>query len=107
MVLKSALLGLWLLGFGTMAFLYFAVYRNLPPNAAVSANLINSYTTHNAVWWTALAVCLAFGYAIVRWWTAPPILWTAALVTGLVPAGCLASFLALVAKLKHLSQGPL
>lgn len=104
-ILKSALLGLWLFGFGTMGFLYFAIYRKLPPNSAVSANLITWYTTHNPVWWTALAVCLALGHAVARSWSAPPILWVAVLVTGLVPAGFLALFLALVAKLKQVSQG--
>jgi len=106
-ILKSALLGLWLFGFGTMAFLYFAIYRNLPPNSAVSVNVITSYTTHNPLWWTALAVSFALGYAIVRSWSAPPILWVAVLVTGLVPAGFLALFLTLVAKLKHVSQSHL
>ena len=103
-ILKSALLGLWLFGFGTMAFLYFAIYRKLLPNSAVSANLITLYTTHNPVWWTALAVCLALGYAIVRSWSAPPVLWVVVLVTGLVPAGFLALFLTLAAKLRHVSQ---
>lgn len=107
LVLKSALLGLWLFGFGTLAFLYVAIYRNLPPNAAVSVHLITWYTTHNPVWWTALAACLALGYAIVRSWSAPPILWVAVLVTGLVPAGSLALFLTLVAKLKQVSRGHL
>jgi len=30
-ILKTVTLGLWLFGFGTIAFLYFAIYRNLPP----------------------------------------------------------------------------
>ncbi|HYW66614.1 MAG TPA: hypothetical protein VFB10_07905 [Candidatus Dormibacteraeota bacterium] len=106
-ILKGTLLGLWLFGFGTMAYLYFAVYRHhMRPNTAVSINLITWYTTHNPLWWTALVVCLALGYAIVRWWPAPAILWVAVLVTGLVPAGWLALFLAIVMKLKHVSQSP-
>ena len=104
-ILKSALLGMWLFGFGTMAFLYFAIYRNLPPNSSVDYRLITRYTIENPVWWAALAGCLALGYAVVRSWSAPPILWVEVLVTGLVPAGFLALFLTLVAKLKHLSQG--
>lgn len=103
-ILKSALLGLWLFGFGTMVFLYFAVYRKLPPNSAVSVNLITGLTTQNPIWWAALAVCLGLGYAIVRSWSAPPILWIAVLVTGLVPAGCLELSIVLVVKLKQVSQ---
>lgn len=105
--LKSALLGLWLFGFGTIAFLYVAIYRNLPPSSAVSVNLITWYTTHNPMWWTGLAVCLALGYAIVRSLSVPPILWVAVLVTALIPAGFLALFLILVAKLNQVSQGHL
>ena len=91
-ILKSWLLGVWLFGFGTMVFLYFAIYRNLPHNSAVSVNLITALTIQNPVWWASLAVCLALGYAVVRSWSAPPILWIAVLVTGLVPAGGLALF---------------
>lgn len=104
-ILKSVLLGLWLFGFGTMAFLYFAIYRNLPPNSAVSVNLITWYTTHNPVWWFALVICLALGYAVVRSWSVPLILWVVVLVTGLVPAGFLVLFIVLVVKLKHVVQG--
>jgi hypothetical protein len=64
-ILKSALLGMWLFGFGTMAFLYFAIYRNLPPNSSVDYRLITRYTIENPVWWAALAGCLALGYAVV------------------------------------------
>ncbi|SRR6266446_2960272 len=103
-ILKSSLLGMWLFGFGTMVFLYFAIYRNLPPNSAVSVNLITALTIQNPVWWAALAVCLALGYAVVRSWSAPPILWIAVLVTGLVPAGWLTLFIVLVVKLKHVGQ---
>ena len=100
-ILKSAVLGLWLFGFGTMVFLYFAIYRNLPPNSAVSVNLIAALTIENLLWWISLVVCLAFGYAVVRSWSAPPILWGAVLLTGLFPAGCLALFIVLVLKLKQ------
>jgi len=31
-ILKGSLLALWLFGFGTMAYLYFAIYRHMPPN---------------------------------------------------------------------------
>lgn len=104
-VLKGSLLALWLFGFGTMALLYFAVYRHMPPNSAVSVHIITFYTTQNPLWWTALVVCLALGFAIARSWRGPLGLWIALAVTGLIPAGFLALFLVLTVKLKQASQG--
>jgi hypothetical protein len=104
-IAKGTLLGLWLLGFSTMAWLYFAIYRHLPRSAAVDMRLITALTTHNPAWGTALVVCFAFGYAIARSWSGPPILWIALLVTGLIPAGFLALYLMLVVRLKHAIQG--
>jgi hypothetical protein len=101
-VLKGSLLALWLFGFGTMALLYFSIYRRMPPNSAVSVHVITSYTTLNPLWWTALAVCLALGYTIARSWRGPLGLWIALLVTGFIPAGCLALFLVLAYKLKQI-----
>jgi hypothetical protein len=103
-ILKGTLLGLWLLGFGTIARLYLAVYRNLPPNSAVEVRVITGYTIQNPFWWTALVVCLVLGYTIARAWPGPPILWVALLVTGLVPAGFLALFITLAVMLKHASM---
>ncbi len=103
-ILKGTLLGLWLFGFGTMAFLYFAVYRHTGPHNAVAINGITGYTTQNPIWWIALAVCLVLGYVIVRSWSAPPILWVAVLVTGLIPAGWFALFLTMLAMAKRISQ---
>jgi hypothetical protein len=71
-ILKGTLLGLWLWGFGTMVRLYFAIYRNLPPNSAVDIRVITGYTIQNPFWWTALVVCLVLGYAIARAWSGPP-----------------------------------
>jgi hypothetical protein len=48
--LKGAFLGAWPFGFGTMAFLYFAVYRNLPPHSAVAAILLTHFTSQNPSW---------------------------------------------------------
>jgi len=95
-IAKGTLLALWLFGFGTMGWLYIAVYRNLRPNTAVSVSVIASRTTMNPFWWTALVVCLVLGYAIARSWSGPLGLWIALLVTGLIPAGWLALFLVLV-----------
>jgi hypothetical protein len=103
-ILKGTLIGLWVLGFGTMALLYFAVYSNLPRNSAVGVTVITHYTTQNLLWWTALIVCLVLGCAIARSWSGPPVLWIALLVTGLIPAGFLALFIALVGKLKQASS---
>jgi hypothetical protein len=104
-ILKGTLLGLWLSGFGTMAWLYFTIYHNMRPNTAVAITVVTSYTTQNPLWWTALVVCLVLGYVIARSWSGPPILWIALLVTGLIPAGFVALFMKLVLKLKHISQG--
>ena len=65
-ILKGTLLGPWLLGFGTMALLYFVVYRNMRPNSAIGISVIAPYTTQNPLWWTALAVCLVLGLPIAR-----------------------------------------
>ncbi len=58
-ILKGTMLGLWVLGFGTMAWLYFVIYHNLPPNSAVEIRVITGYTVQDPVWWAALAVLLA------------------------------------------------
>jgi hypothetical protein len=106
-ILKGTLLGLWLFGFGTLAFLYIAVYRHMRPNSAVSISVITWYTTQNPIWWIALVVCFVLGYAIVRSWSPPTILWVAVLVTGLIPAGWFALFLTVMAIAKHARQGHL
>jgi hypothetical protein len=84
-----------------MAWLYIALYSHLPPNSAVSVNVITALTTQNPLWWAALVVCLVLGYAVARPWPGPLGLWIALLVTGLIPAGCLALFIALAYKLKQ------
>jgi hypothetical protein len=106
-ILKGAFLGTWLFGFGTIAYLYFAVYSHLRPNSAVAVSVITSYTTLNPLWWTGLVVCFVLGLAIVRAWSGPLGLWIALLVTGLIPAGLLTVFLVLVYKMKQASQGHL
>jgi len=87
-----------------MAFLYFAIFRDLPSNFAVDIRLVTWYTTRNPALWTALVVCLALGYAVVRSLSAPVILWVVVLVTGLVPAGFVALFVALALRLRHVSE---
>src|SRR5216684_7630388 len=104
-VLKGTLLGLWLLGFGTIALLYFASYRYAPRSTITFVPVIAHYTMENPLWWTALVVCFVLSYAITHSWSGPPILWVALLVTGLVPAGLLAMVITLLVKSKRLSQG--
>lgn len=104
-ILKGSLLGLWLLGFGTMASLYFVSYRYVPRSIITFIPVIAHYTIENPLWWTALVVCFVLGYAIARSWSGPPILWTGLLATGLVPAGLLALFITMVVKLNKASQG--
>ncbi len=102
---QGRFLGIWLFGFGTMAFLYFAIYRNLPPHSAVGVTVVTGYTSQNPLWRAAAAVCLVLGLAIARSWSGPVALWIALLVTGLIPAAWLTLFLVLAYKLKHLTQG--
>jgi hypothetical protein len=106
-IAKGTLLALWLLGFATMAWLYFALYRHLKPNSAVGITVIAALTTRNPLWWVALVVCLVLGYSIARSWPGPSRLWIALAVTGLIPVGCVALLLVILYKLKHVSQGRL
>lgn len=100
---KGALLGFWLAGFGTMAWLYFGIFRHMPPNSAVGVRIITSATIQSPLWWIALVVCIVLGCAITRSWSGPLGLWIALLVTGLIPAGLLALFVVLVYKLRHVN----
>jgi|SRR5216684_3177969 hypothetical protein len=106
-IAKGTLLALWLFRFGTMAWLYIVLYRHLPPHSAVAISVITALTIRNQFWWGALVACFVFGYAIARLWSGPLGFWIVLAVTGLIPAGCLALFLVLVYKLKHISQGHL
>jgi hypothetical protein len=100
-ILKGTFLGLWLFAFGTLAFLYLAVYRNLRPNTAVGLSVLVSYTTWNPLWWAALPVAIVAGCLVARSWPGNRWLWISLIVTFLFPAGLLALVLALVAKSRH------
>jgi hypothetical protein len=103
MGLKLAFLGAWLFGFGTIAFLYLAIYRHLPPNTAVAADT-SSLTLRQRIlsggprWWPA-------SYWVVPWWDRPrqgsAVLWGALGLTFLVPAGSFVVFLVIAAKLRE------
>jgi hypothetical protein len=99
-ILKGTVLGMWAFGFGTMTYLYLTIFRRMQPHSSVDIRSIGSLTTHNSLWWATLVVCLILGVAITRRWSVPLGLWIAVLVTGLIPAGCLALLLVLVYKTK-------
>jgi hypothetical protein len=101
-ILKGTFLGLWLFGFGTITFLYFAVHRGLPSRTAVAVDVITSYTTQNPWWWAALAACTVLGFALVRSWPGKEsvVLWIFLLVTSVVPVGFFGLFYVLSSKLK-------
>jgi len=75
----------------------------MPPNSAVDYRLITRLTTDDPFWWVALAGCLAIGYVVTRIWTGPLGVWIGLAITGLIPAGFLALFIALLMKLKQVS----
>jgi len=97
-ILKGAFLGLWLFAFGTLVFLYVAVFRNLRPNTAVGVSVLASYTTWNPLWWAALRIAIVAGCLVTRSWPGERCFWISLVVTFLFPAGLLGLLLAIVAK---------
>src|SRR5260370_23495816 len=64
---KGTPLGLWLVGFGTIAWLYFSIFRRLPPGPGeVGVTVFMAYTIQNPVWWAGVLVCLVLAFVIVR-----------------------------------------
>jgi hypothetical protein len=100
-ILKGSFLGLWVFAFGTIAFLYLTVLRNLRPNTAVGLSVLVGYTTWNPLWWAALAIAIVAGCLVVRSWPGQRWLWISLMVTFLFPAGLLGIVLALVGKSRH------
>src|SRR5258707_217999 len=99
-IVKGSFLGIWLFSFGTIAYLYFALFRRAG-EGIVAADLVTYLTTHNPLWWTALATCFAIGLLITRSWSGKTILWIALAVTELFPVGLVTVFFMLVAKNKE------
>jgi hypothetical protein len=99
-IVKGTFLGIWLFSFSTIAYLYFALFRRAS-GGMVGTDLVAYLTTHNVLWWTAFATCLAIGLLLTRSWSGRPILWIALVVTELVPVGLFALFFAMVAKNKE------
>ncbi|HXN50441.1 MAG TPA: hypothetical protein VN943_00790 [Candidatus Acidoferrum sp.] len=100
-IAKGLLLGIWLFSFGTITFLYFAIFRKAS-GGMIGGDIIAHLTTHSPVWWVALVACVAFGLFITRSWSGRPILWIALAVTELFPMGLLVMFLTLVARNKEM-----
>ncbi len=97
-ILKATFFGIWLFSFGTIALLYFALFRTLPEPGMVGVALIAHLTTHNVYWWIALAVCVAIGLFVTRLWPGKPILWVVLAATEVIPVGLFGLFLMLVAR---------
>src|SRR5260370_30745450 len=73
-ILKGAFLGLWFFAFGTLGFLYLAVYRNLRPNTAAGLSVLAGNTTWNPLLPGALPVAIVAGWFASR--SSPGNLWT-------------------------------
>ena len=103
-IVKGTFLGTWLFAFGTIAFLYFAIFRNMRPNSAVSLNVITGLITQNPLWWVALLACIALGCALVGSWPGkvPSALWITLLATSAIPLGMLGLVILMVSKVKAL-----
>jgi hypothetical protein len=102
-IVKGTFLGIWLFSFGTIAYLWFSIYRRLPPSTAVGVSVFAAYTTHNVLWWIALALCLAIGLLITRSWPGKPALWIALALTELFPVGLVAMFIILVSRMRAMA----
>ena len=105
-IVKGTFLGLWLFGFGTLAFFYFAVFRHAPRNSMVPAATIIGLTTQNPWWWAALVACTILGFALVRSWLGKSsvVLWVALLVTSVIPVGLFSLFAIMISKLKEAAR---
>lgn len=102
-ILKGLFLGVWIFAFGTIALLYFNIYRRLPPHSAVGVTVITAYTTQNPLWWAALVISVAAGCLFVYSWPGKGWFWGVLLVTFLFPAGLFGIFLFLLAKLRQVT----
>ena len=102
-ILKGMFLGAWLFWFGTIAFLWSAIYRHMSPHTAVDVRLIAGLTTQNPWWWASLVASVVIGCALVRSWPSKSsvALWIFLLVTSIVPVGLFGLFYVLSSKLKE------
>jgi hypothetical protein len=89
-IVKGTLLGLWLVGFGTLARFYYVLVRPLPVGTksyAISMYSLWHITIWSVAWWIGVVVCLAAGVALARVWKGPTAFWVGLGVTGLIPVG--------------------
>jgi hypothetical protein len=88
-IFKGTLLGLWLVGFGTLGRFYYVLVRPFPrgTSVAISISTFPFLTIRSVVWWVAVAVCFAVSLALMRVWKGPTAFWVGLGVTGLIPAG--------------------
>ena len=100
-ILKGAFLGLWVFVFGTFAFLYLAIFRNLRGNTAVGFSVLESYTAWNPLWWAGLLIATVAGCLVTRSWPGKGWFWISLMVTFLFPVGLVGLFMAILAKLRH------
>ena len=91
-IAKGILLGIWLFSFGTIAYLYLALFR-VASGGIIAADLVWRFTARNVLWWLALVGCLATGVLITSAWSARPFLWLALALTELLPATLFTLFL--------------
>jgi hypothetical protein len=103
-IIKGLFLGLWLISFGTIAYLYLAVYRRLPSDAAVGIDVFSSLIIHNPFWWIGCTTCLAIGLFVTHSWSGRPALWIVLAVTELFPLALVAMFFTLVARNKEMIE---
>src|SRR5882757_7737538 len=103
-IAKTILLGMWLASFGTIAYLYLAMYRKLPANTAVSTSVFEAYITQNVFWWLGITACFGIAFMILKAWSPRPILWVALIATELFPVGLVVMFLMLVARNREIIE---
>src|SRR5258708_36862191 len=103
-IAKPILLAVWLSSFGTLAYLYLAIYRKLPSTTAVSGSVFAAYTTHNVFWWLGIAACFGIAFMVLRAWPGKPILLVALAVTEILPVGLVVMFLMLAARNKEVIE---
>ena len=95
---KGTWFAFWSLSFGTMVYLYFALFSNSRPHTATGMSALTGYTLANPIWWIALIICLVVGNAIAKYWPVPRFVWIASLVSGAIPAGLILLILVLATK---------
>ncbi|SRR5258706_1106919 len=103
-IVKGFLLGIWLVSFGTIAYLYLAVFRRLPPGGAVGVSVFTSLIVDNPYWWLSMVACFAIGILVTRSWPGKPILWITLIVTELFPVALLVLFFTLVSRNKEMIE---